>query len=142
MKQEIKKPIRVKPDKNSKNPIIHVYQHNQKLALELFRSEAFLAVNKNLLKQLGPIKTIFLENLMNRYEYEKDRGLLHEDGSFFLTHEDQCEQTGLSIYQIRECKKVMTDIDILKIKRKGVPSKEYYFLNMIKVLEKSIHEKR
>lgn len=101
---------------------------DQKIALELFRSDSFLVINKNLLKKLGPIKAIFLENLVDKYKYWKDKGMLDDD-SFFLTHEDQMEQTGMSEYQIRECKKYMIELGILKTSMKGIPAKEHYTLD-------------
>ena len=110
-------------------------EREQRIALELFRSDSFLVVNKTLLKQIGIMQSIFLANLMDKFHYWKDRGLLQEDGSFFITHEDQYEQTGLSEYQIRKCKKAMADIGVLKTKMKGVPAKEYYILDFKRLID-------
>lgn len=110
-------------------------EREQRIALELFRSDSFLVVNKTLLKQIGIMQSIFLANLMDKFHYWKDRGLLQEDGSFFITHEDQYEQTGLSEYQIRKCKKAMVDNGILKTKMKGVPAKEHYILDFKRLID-------
>ncbi len=110
-------------------------EREQRIALELFRSDSFLVVNKKLLKQIGIMQSIFLANLMDKFHYWKDRGLLQEDGSFFITHEDQSEQTGLSEHQIRKCKKAMVDIGVLKTKMKGVPAKEHYILDFKRLMD-------
>ena len=86
--------------RRKERPIPSHMEREQRIALELFRSDSFLVVNKTLLKQIGIMQSIFLANLMDKFHYWKDRGLLQEDGSFFITHEDQYEQTGLSEYQI------------------------------------------
>ncbi len=110
-------------------------ERDQKIALEIFRSSSFLVINKNLLRAWGPSKTIFLENLIDKYRYWKDRGMLQPDGSFFLTHENQCQQTGLGEHQIRECKRELIGMGILKTQMKGIPAKEYYSINFNRLLD-------
>lgn len=112
---------------------------NQKIALELFRSDAFLVINKKLLKKLGPIKAIFLENLVDKYKYWKDKDMLNDD-SFFLTHEEQIEQTGMNEYQIRECKKYMIELGLLKTSMKGIPAKEHYTLDFERLVDILIND--
>ena len=112
---------------------------NQKIALELFRSDAFLVINKKLLKKLGPIKAIFLENLVDKYKYWKDKDMLNDD-SFFLTHEKQIEQTGMNEYQIRECKKYMIELGLLKTSMKGIPAKEHYTLDFERLVDILIND--
>jgi len=109
-------------------------KRDQIIALELFRSSAFLIVNKNLLKAWGPAKTVFLENLIDKYKYWVDRRMIQPDGSFFLTHEDQCKQTGLGEHQVRECKRELINMGVLQTKMKGLPAKEYYRIDFSKLL--------
>ncbi|NMA23552.1 MAG: hypothetical protein GX938_08635, partial [Spirochaetales bacterium] len=109
-------------------------KRDQTIALELFRSSAFLIVNKNLLKAWGPAKTVFLENLIDKYKYWVDRRMIQPDGSFFLTHEDQCKQTGLGEHQVRECKREFINMGVLQTKMKGLPAKEYYRIDFSKLL--------
>lgn len=110
-------------------------ERDKRLALEFLRTGSFLIINKTLLKTLGPIQTIFLENLIDKYKYWADRDQLQEDGSFFLTAEQQCEQTGLSKHQVRESKKGLIDAGILKTELRGIPAKEYYLLDFPRLLE-------
>jgi hypothetical protein len=124
-----------KQNMDGKSPIIRIPEQPQKIALELFSSEAFLVVNKRLLKKVGPLRAIFICNLIDKYKYFLERNMLQEDGSFFLTYEDQMEQTGMSEYQLRSFKNYFIDKEILKTIKKGIPAKEFYFLDLNRLLQ-------
>ena len=100
-----------------------------KIALEMFRTDTFLAINKKLIKVLGLEKAVFISNLIDKYKYFQERKMLTEDGAFYNTHEDQIYEIGLTEYQIRKCKKELIEMGILKTERHGVPAKEFYFIN-------------
>ena len=100
------------------------------LALEAFSSDAYLTVNKHLLSHFGPNVTVFLSNLIDKYRYFLIQEKLNGDGSFFLTHEDQIEQTGMSEYDIRKCKKILMEKGIISTYMSGLPPKEFYLLNI------------
>ena len=100
-----------------------------KVLLETLGSDPFLVVNKRLLMKFGPMKAIFISNLVDKYRYFLDSRMLDEDGGFYLIHEDQQQQTGMNEDQIRRCKKELVSDGILHISRKGIPSKEFYHLN-------------
>ncbi len=102
----------------------------QMLALEAFGSDSFLSINKRLLSFFGPSITIFLCNLIDKYKYFKERGYLNEDGSFFLRHADQVEQTGMNEYELRKCKKSLMEYGIISTEMRGIPRKEYYYIHM------------
>ena len=118
---------------------------SQDHALELFSSDAFLSVNKRLLKYAGPSVAIFLGNLIDKYKYFKHRGM-DENDWFFQTHEWQKEATGLSEKNIRKCKKQLINAEILQTCQKGVPAKEWYKINVNKLIvcieDISIYEKQ
>jgi hypothetical protein len=100
-----------------------------KIALEIFRTDSFLAINKKLIKVLGLEKALFISNLIDKYKYFQKREMLTEDGAFYNTHEDQIYEIGLTEYQIRKCKKELIKMGILKTEKRGVPAKEFYFIN-------------
>lgn len=106
---------------------------DEQYALEIFSSEAYLTVNKKLLQYYGPDTSIFLSNLIDKYKYFLNNDKL-EDGWFFLTHESQIEQTGLSVSKIRTCKTILKENSILEVKSKGIPAKEWYKLNLTSLL--------
>jgi hypothetical protein len=108
---------------------------SEQVALEMFRSDAYLVLNKSLLMRYGPARTVFLENLIDKYKYWRERDMLQEDGSFFLTHKAQRETTGLTEYQIRAAKQTFIDEGVLMTAWKGIPAKEHYILNFDRLLE-------
>lgn len=132
----MRRTVRVEHNPSSKR----IPKQSQKLALELFSSDAFLVVNKKLLKKVGPLKAIFICNLIEKYKYFLERKMIQTDGSFFLTHEDQMEQTGMSEHQLRICKKYFMEQEILQTIKKGVPAKEFYFLQLEELLQFFLQE--
>lgn len=111
-------------------------QSNEKYALEIFSSQAYLTVNKRLLKHYGPDVAIFLSNLVDKYKYFADKNMLIDNIWFFLLHEQQTEQTGLTITKIRTCKTLLKEDNILETKLIGIPAKEHYKLNLDLLLDK------
>lgn len=100
------------------------------LALEAFSSDSYLVINKRLLKRFGAETAIFLSNLIDKFKYFSSRNMIQEDGSFFLTHEDQEEQTGMTPHKLRKCCKELETLKIVKKIRKGLPAKLHYFLDI------------
>jgi len=52
-----------------------------------------------------------------------------------LTHEDQQEQTGLSIFQLQQAKKELIGLGVLHTKLRGIPAKEFYYWDYSKLTE-------
>lgn len=99
-----------------------------RMSLEMFSSKAYFPVNKRLVQYYGPEVAIFLTNLIDKYFYFENKGLIEEDW-FFIIHKQQIEQTGLTISKIRACKTILKEDRILKTKHAGVPPKEWYKIN-------------
>ena len=106
-----------------------------RLILETLSSEAFLTVNKQLLQAMGPEMAVYLSNLIDKYRYFRTEELLQHDGAFFLTHRDQQEQTGMSEYQLRRCKKRLVEQGILRVGMRGQPAKEFYWLDLSRLVD-------
>jgi hypothetical protein len=99
---------------------------------ELYSSKAHFNINKSLLKRFGPEVAIYLTNLIDKLSYFAKRKMLKEDGSFFLTHKQQMEQTGIqSEHLLRKAKNVLKEEGILTTRMIGIPSKEFYNLNLL-----------
>ncbi len=113
-----------------------------KIALEIFRTDAFpdafLAINKKLIQKVGIIKAAYITNLVDKYKYFRDRGMLTEDGGFYLTYEEQTKQLGLSEYQLRTCKKGFIEAGVLRTEMRGLPRKEFYLIDFGKLLSQFI----
>ena len=113
-----------------------------KIALEIFRTDAFtdafLAINKKLIQKVGIIKAAYIANLVDKYKYFRDRGMLTEDGGFFLTYEEQTKQLGLSEHQLRTCKKEFIEAGVLRTEMRCAPRKEFYFIDFGELLSQFI----
>lgn len=117
----------------------------QLLALEAFSSDGFLVINKKLLKVFGLQEAVFLSNLIDKLKYFAKVNKLQKDGGFFLTFKQQENQIGLSEHQLRKCKKSLIDKKIIKTYKKGIPSKEFYILDiqqLIDIIEESVCRSR
>ena len=109
-----------------------------KIALEIFRTDAFLAINKKLIQKVGIIKAAYITNLVDKYKYFRDRGMLTEDGGFYLTYEEQTKQLGLSEHQLRTCKKEFIEAGVLRTEMRCTPRKEFYFIDFGELLSQFI----
>ena len=107
-------------------------QQIEMLAIEAFKSSGFLIVNKTLIKQFGLITAVVLSNYIDKHVYFR-KEFSDNDGWFYLTHKQQMEQLGIKENSLRKCKKELVEADLLEIKRKGIPSREWYKINFIKL---------
>jgi len=94
-----------------------------------FDADAFLKVNKGLLSRFGPEVAVFISNLMDKNEYFNEN-FPDNDGWFFLIHNQQMEQTGLTIWKLYKCKRIAILNNWIEIKWKGSPAKEWYKINL------------
>lgn len=94
--------------------------------LDLIRHDAFIPVNKRLLKILGANTTIFYCELATRYCYFKDRGMLIKEEWFFNTVADLEEATTLSEYTQRHAVKKLVEIGLIEIKSFGLPCRRHF----------------
>jgi len=114
-------------------PKTNIAFSSEEFVLGTIGSDPYLVVNKRLLRQFGPVIALFINNLVDKYRYFNSQGTLDEQNGFYLTYEDQQYQTGIKEGQLRKCKNELINIDILKTKMKGIPPKEYYYLNFEKL---------
>ncbi len=115
--------------------------NSQTLARESLRSGGFLSVNKKLLQVVGPNLAIYISNLADKHEYFESIGRLQSDGSFFLTHENQIGQTGMTEKHLRQCKRECKRLKVItKTKMKGLPAKEFYLVDFEVAVRLAIQE--
>jgi hypothetical protein len=96
------------------------------------KSEGYLKVDKRMLRIYGTSSAIFISNLIDKYLYFK-KNKEDFDGWFFLTHEDQIKQTGLTEYTLVKCKReaiLNKWITTRLIGSKDYVTREYYELNL------------
>lgn len=100
----------------------------ENLVLDAFKSTGFIVVNKTLIKKLGIIGAVILSNYLDKYIYFKTQDQL-EDNMFFLTYKQQIHQLNIPEHTLIIWRKRLQDIGILKIKRKGLPAKDWYSID-------------
>jgi hypothetical protein len=99
----------------------------------LLSSTAFLVVNKELAKQIGLNETVLLADLISKEQYFIDNKQLNE-GWFFNTAKNIQVDTTLTSHKQRKAIKNLKSLGILETKRKGIPAKQYFKINEIKLL--------
>lgn len=104
------------------------------LVIESFKSTGFLILNKRLIKRFGLIQAVLISNYIDKYVYflERSKG---DEGWFFLTHEQQIKELNISEFLIRKYKKELISLELIKVKRKGIPAKEWININFDKLIE-------
>ena len=76
--------------------MIQVKIEAKKIVLDWMSSNAFIQVNKSLLRKIGDTNTILLSETIRQYERWEQKGKLQDDGSFYWVQMD-CEiETGYS----------------------------------------------
>ena len=93
----------------------------------LLSSTAFLVLNKELAKQVGLNEAVLLADLISKEEYFIAKGMT--DGWFFNTEANIERDTTLTAYQQRKCLKTLKKHQLIEVKRKGVPAKQFFKIN-------------
>lgn len=107
--------------------------NTQLLALEAFSSNS-LRIKKQFISTFGLNTAVFLSNLIDKFKYFQKEDKLNDDDSFFLTMDQQKDQTGLSIHALRKSKRVLLEKNIINTYRKGIPAKEFYTINFAELI--------
>ena len=93
----------------------------------LLSSTAFLVLNKELAKQVGLNEAVLLADLISKEEYFIAKGMT--DGWFFNTESNIERDTTLTAYQQRKCLKTLKKHQLIEVKRRGVPAKQFFKIN-------------
>ena len=98
--------------------------------LEVIRSTGYIQINKKILKKLGPNKSVFIGNLIDKFTFFAEHDQLEPDGSFYLVTKHQKETTGMSAHQLRSFRKYFEEIEIISYEKRGLPAKHFYHINL------------
>ena len=100
----------------------------------LLSSTAFIVLNKELARQIGLKAAILLADLISKEQYFIDNGGI-TDGWFFNTEANIQADTTLNPYHQRKCIKTLKKHNLIEVKRKGIPAKQYFKINEEQVLQ-------
>jgi hypothetical protein len=107
---------------------------DRKTAISLLGSEHYLILDKRILNIYKPNTAIFLSNLIDFYKYLTAKNKT-EDEWFYCTYEQQQEHINLSEHELRNCKNILIEDNILQTKKKGIPSKEWYYVDFVQIIK-------
>lgn len=98
---------------------------SERQALEAFTSQSYLVLNKSLLEMFGPNTAVFLANMLDRYmtKLRMDESFT---GWFPFSMKEQEKRTGMTSHEIRVCKKKCETLGIIRVERRGNPSRDFY----------------
>jgi hypothetical protein len=99
----------------------------------LLSSTAFLVLNKELARRIGLKEAILLADLISKEEYFISNGMT--DGWFFNTEDNIEQDTTLTAYQQRKCLTTLKKYQIIEVKRRGIPAKQYFRINEEQVIK-------
>jgi len=102
---------------------------------ETIRADAFIPLNKALLREIGLHNAVFICDLVTKEAYFRKEGRLQDDGYFYNTEANRQWDTGLNPNQQRRCVKSLEEMGVLKQKRKGNPAKQYFLIDLVKIGE-------
>jgi hypothetical protein len=95
--------------------------------LDLIASDNYITLNKTLLKKLGIEATILFGALCSFQRYF--------NGEEFYKEQDKLmEETCLTEYLLRNATKILKDLGLISVIKKGLPAKNYYKVNADKLL--------
>ena len=93
----------------------------------------FYQVNIKLIKIYGINTALFISHIVSKYNYFKKNNMINEEGYFYNIKDQIEEETSLtSTVQYRITKKLIEN-KILKVKKRGLPAKNYYKIDFIKL---------
>lgn len=95
--------------------------------VELLATDNFAVYNKKVAKKMGIETAVLLGTLCSLQKSFKNE-------EFYRSEDELAEDTLLSIYSIRKCKRQLEEIGILEIEKKGLPAKHYFKINANKLL--------
>lgn len=98
-------------------------------------SQEFWMINKNVYKNLGWTRSLWLADVISKFDYFEKREMLTDDDYFFCTKESIEESTGISLSQQTTIINDLKELGILIVDRRGLPSKNYYKFNAQKLIE-------
>lgn len=98
-------------------------------------SGPYLMVNKEFLKKLGINEAIWLSDMISKYRYFKKKKMIDKQGYFYNTQQNIETDTGLNKYHQKIIIKKLKEMKIIKVKKIGLPAKNYYKINIGKLIK-------
>jgi predicted DNA-binding ArsR family transcriptional regulator len=105
------------------------------LVLEKYFEQDFLMVSKPLIRAIGLLGAVWVADIHSKFKYFRKNNMLNEEGEFFNTQENISRDTNISPFHQSEIVKRLKELEILHVKKKGLPAKNYYKFDYKKLME-------
>lgn len=102
---------------------------------DLLTQDSYFILNRKLNAYCGLILAAFIVFLLDKEKYHKYNGELTQDGYFYATDMDIMLMTGLTSSQVAKLKNIAVKMELVFIKKEGIPLKTYYKINLQKINE-------
>ena len=100
-----------------------------------FASDGFITINKLLIKVFDLETAVFISELFSMYDNED---IVCEDDWLYVTAEYIENDTGLTRYAQDKCIDKLEKMNILYVKKEGMPLRRYFKINSDELLDKII----
>lgn len=90
--------------------------------------DAHWQLNKAIVYEFGFLPALLLSDLIAKRRYFRSRGELDNAGGFFNTQENLISDLETNEKALRKAKRVLEEGGVLRLKRRGVPSKHYFYI--------------
>lgn len=97
---------------------------------ELLRIDNTISVNRKIAHEIGLDAAIVYGALLAKYFWYKERNMLDDEDMFFCTLEDLFESTTLQRKKQDNAISILKYHGLIETKRKGIPSKRYFKINL------------
>jgi len=107
---------------------------------KLLMQDSYWMLNKQIARATSVEASLLLAELLYKYDFFAKKGELttiEGEEYFYVLAEEIQEQTTLSKYNQTEAIRILTQVGILKVKKKGAPAKRYFHINesvLLKIL--------
>jgi len=102
---------------------------------KLLNGNNYLTFNREMAREIGINASIFLSELLDKFEYFQKQGVLKEDGWFYLTIESAEERTTLGRDAQDGAIKKLKDLGFIQTKQIGMPAKRHFKIIKEKITE-------
>ncbi len=108
---------------------------NKELVREVLQTDAYLRVNKKIMRHVGIEAAIILADLISKEKYFDDKDRLDDDGFFYNVIENLEQDTCLSEHKQRKAVMILEECNFIETKRKDSPPKRYFKINHFQILK-------
>ena len=108
---------------------------NNSFITDFLSSDGYIVINKKLIQKTDLVTTVLLCELCSEYNYYKKNNRLVNDEWFYSTSPNIEENTGLSRKLQDKAIKKLIELEFVKTKVMGMPSKKYFSINFDKIID-------